>query len=142
MSSLPFLSVVCALMRDANGLILLTQRRADAPLAQLWEFAGGKVEPGESHAQALARELREELGIEAQMGAELARVIYDYPQLRVELILLEVTQWQGELQPLQVAAMRWEHESFIRQNYHLMPPADEPLFEAYLQARAPSLFNP
>ena len=60
--------VVAALCRDDAGRILVTQRRADQPMPLKWEFPGGKVEPGEAPVDALAREMREELGCDARVG--------------------------------------------------------------------------
>ncbi len=81
--------VVAALVRDRRGRLLLTRRPAGKPRAGLWEFPGGKVKPGEDLAEALRRELKEELGLEASVGRELARTTYAYPDLTIELILLE-----------------------------------------------------
>lgn len=71
-----------------DGLILICQRRHDAMFPLKWEFPGGKVEPGESPRVALARELFEELGIEAQIGAEIYRTRHRYPELPFELELI------------------------------------------------------
>ena len=83
----PELTVVAALiLRDSK--ILVCQRHRDDTRALEWEFPGGKVEPGETPQQALARELREELGIVAAIGRELYRTRYRYRELRSELELI------------------------------------------------------
>jgi len=81
--------VVAAFLREASGRILLARRPPGKARAGLWEFPGGKVRPGESPAEALRRELREELGLEARIGRELARLVHAYPDLTIEIILLE-----------------------------------------------------
>jgi 8-oxo-dGTP diphosphatase len=83
----PELTVVAALiLRDSK--ILVCQRRRDDTHRLQWEFPGGKVEPGETPQQALARELREELGIEAAIGRELFRTRHRYRELQAELELI------------------------------------------------------
>ncbi|RZA12477.1 MAG: NUDIX domain-containing protein, partial [Lysobacteraceae bacterium] len=73
------IQVVAGVLRDAQGRVLLARRPEGRDLAGLWEFPGGKVEPGETPANALARELREELGIEARAGRAVIRVPQQYP---------------------------------------------------------------
>lgn len=79
-----------------NGKILVGQRRLGDRHALKWEFPGGKVEAGESPRQALIRELREELQIEAKIGSELARYEHDYPNgSRVHLLFFAVRDFGG-----------------------------------------------
>jgi 8-oxo-dGTP diphosphatase len=68
-----------------NGRLLIAQRRKGDHLGELWEFPGGKIEPGETAPEALRRELREELEIEVVVGDLLADVSHDYPQRRVRV---------------------------------------------------------
>ena len=82
--------VVAAVIRR-GGRILVTRRPPGGPLGGLWEFPGGKVEPGEGEAEALARELREELGCEARVGELLFRHDHDYPHLHVDLAFYRCT---------------------------------------------------
>jgi 8-oxo-dGTP diphosphatase len=80
-----------------NGTVLVGQRRKNDRHALKWEFPGGKVEYGESPQQALVRELREELQIEAEVGSELARYEHDYPSgSRVHLLFFAVRDYAGE----------------------------------------------
>ena len=80
-----------------NGRVLLGQRRKGDRHPFKWEFPGGKVEQGESPRQALIRELREELLIEAKIGAELARYEHDYPSgSRVHLLFFAVKEYSGQ----------------------------------------------
>jgi len=80
-----------------NGQVLLGQRRKGDKHSLKWEFPGGKVEPGESPRQALVRELREELLIEAKIGVEIARYEHDYPSgSRVHLLFFVVKEFTGQ----------------------------------------------
>jgi len=90
-----------------NGLLLITQRHADAHLGGLWEFPGGKREAGESFEQCLARELREELGVEVSVGALFETVTHAYPEKTVHLQFHFCRIVRGEPRPLGCAALRW-----------------------------------
>jgi 8-oxo-dGTP diphosphatase len=92
-----------------DGELLICRRRADQPHALKWEFPGGKVESGESPAEALKRELHEELGIDALIGPELQRYEFTYPDKKpILLIFLEVQTWRGEVVNRIFDAIRWE----------------------------------
>jgi 8-oxo-dGTP diphosphatase len=96
----PDLTVVAALvLRDSR--ILICQRHRDDSHALQWEFPGGKVEPGESHAEALKRELREELGIEATIGKEVFRTRHRYREFQSELELIFLQASVDPSAPLQ-----------------------------------------
>jgi 8-oxo-dGTP diphosphatase len=99
--------VVAAILRS-DGSVLVCQRRADQPFALQWEFPGGKVEAGESLAEALARELHEELGLRAVIGPEVATVLHQYREgLYVELHFLTVESYTGELQNRIFHSIEW-----------------------------------
>lgn len=85
--------VVVAAVIEADSRILICQRRRDDKFPLLWEFPGGKVEPGETPEQALARELEEELGVQAEIGRELYRTRHRYRELSdgIELIFFSAT---------------------------------------------------
>ncbi|TLY89486.1 MAG: (deoxy)nucleoside triphosphate pyrophosphohydrolase, partial [Gammaproteobacteria bacterium] len=83
----PVILVVAAALYDRSGRVLIAQRPAGKPLAGRWEFPGGKVAAGESEHGALARELREELGIEMTAGRPFMRLTHAYPDREVELSL-------------------------------------------------------
>jgi 8-oxo-dGTP diphosphatase len=99
--------VVAAVIRR-GGRILVTRRHGHAERGGQWEFPGGKVEPGEAEPEALAREIREELGCEIRVGPLLARTEHRYPDLHVELAFYECTLPEGaEPTLLGAAAMDW-----------------------------------
>jgi 8-oxo-dGTP diphosphatase len=78
-------AVVCALIEDAAGRVLVAQRPAHKHLGGLWEFPGGKIEPGERAESALKREIAEELGCEIEVGAALSAVRHEYAEVTIEL---------------------------------------------------------
>jgi 8-oxo-dGTP diphosphatase len=128
------LLVVAAALIDADGRVLMQRRPAGKAHAGLWEFPGGKVEPGESAELALARELEEELGI-IVAAADLAPLAFaSVPAgARSLLLLLYVCdRWHSEPQALEADALTWRHPADLRDLP--MPPADVPLVAA-LQAR-------
>ena len=86
MSTSPAVPVVCAVILDDAGRILLAQRPAHKHLPLKWEFPGGKVEPGEEPAAAIAREIREELGCEVAILRALPRFTHQYPKTLIEMI--------------------------------------------------------
>ena len=110
-----------------SGQLLITQRHANAHLGGLWEFPGGKVEPGETFEIALVRELREELGIEVAVGELLETIEHDYPEKRVRLKFFRC-QWSAhEPQPLGCPAFAWiTREELSRYEF---PAADARLLE-------------
>jgi len=90
-----------------DGRLLITQRHPDSHQGGLWEFPGGKREPGETFEQCLVRELREELGIEVEAGRPLESLTHDYPEKTVRLEFF-VCRWrQHEPRPLGCPAFRW-----------------------------------
>jgi len=105
-SAQPSIRVVSALI-ERDGRFLLTQRRADARLPLLWEFPGGRVEPGETDQHALARELMERLGIEVVVEDLELKVDHAYDGYRIDLRVHRCRIEGGEPRPLRVAAIRW-----------------------------------
>jgi 8-oxo-dGTP diphosphatase len=123
--------VMAAAITDARGRVLLARRTEGRDLAGLWEFPGGKREPGESPEQALVRELREELGIDVQVGPPLIAVAQQYPNKRLRLDVRQVTQWQGIPRGHEGQALAWvPREKLVG---YAMPPADRPVVAALLQ---------
>jgi 8-oxo-dGTP diphosphatase len=102
----PRLRVVAAALFDARRRVLLAERPAGKHMAGWWEFPGGKVAAGESDAQALVRELREELGVEAQPQAEIMTLTHEYPDRVVDLVLWRVSA-DGEPRGLDGQHLKW-----------------------------------
>jgi mutator protein MutT len=120
------ITVVAAII-SRNGKTLLTRRKPDAHLPNVWEFPGGKVEPGESLAAALQRELHEELGIFVEVLDECYVVTHHYPTRSVELHFFNCTIVEGEPQPRDVAEFRWVKKSDLLD--YEFPEADLELVE-------------
>lgn len=98
--------VVAALMRR-QGKVLVGQRPEGASLARTWEFPGGKIELGESPEQALARELREELGVEAEIGALKFVGTHTYGRTGILFLFYDVKFWKGQVKTQQHLDLRW-----------------------------------
>lgn len=100
--------LVAAAIIHHNGQVLVGQRRKADRHSLKWEFPGGKVEAGETPQQALARELREELRIDAKIGHELARYEHDYSSgTRIHLLFFAVPEYQGDPQAQVFEQIRW-----------------------------------
>ena len=123
--------VVAGVITDARGRILLARRTEGRDLAGLWEFPGGKVDPGETPEQALVRELREELGIEARVGEPVIAVPQRYPHKRLCLDVRRIASWTGTVKGLDGQALVWAppHKLAI----YAMPDADRPVVAALRQ---------
>jgi 8-oxo-dGTP diphosphatase len=118
--------VLAAIVEDADGRLLVTRRLDGTHLAGLWEFPGGKCEPGESHEDCLARELAEELGVEGAIGEELLVTEHDYGDrvIRLHFRRCRVT---GQPTARLGQQMRWVQRRELRTLE--FPPADRELIE-------------
>ena len=125
------LHVVAAAITDARGRILLARRTDGRDLAGLWEFPGGKREPGESPEAALVRELQEELGITVKVGPPLIDVPQQYPDKRLRLDVRRVVSWQGTPRGIEGQALAWVAPEKLSR--YPMPPADRPVVAALRQ---------
>ena len=123
---MPTLDVAAALVfRD--GKLLITQRYADAHLGGLWEFPGGKREPNESFEVCLARELREELGIEVVVGGLVESLTHAYPEKTVHLKFYRCRWEKHEPQPLGCSAFKWVSAGELKD--YAFPAADSRLLD-------------
>jgi 8-oxo-dGTP diphosphatase len=112
---------------DADGRVLLAQRPEGKPLAGLWEFPGGKVDPGETPETALIRELAEELGIDvaASCLAPFTFASYSYPDFHLLMPLYLCRKWSGTARAREGQRLAWVRPA--RLGDYPMPPADTPL---------------
>jgi len=126
-SDRPLLHVVAAALVDSDGRVLLQQRPPGKPMAGLWEFPGGKIEPGETPEAALVRELHEELGIETWSSclAPAAFASEALGERHLLLLLYVCRKWSGMPVARHATELKWVRPA---QMYALdMPPADLPL---------------
>ena len=123
------LVAACALV-DPDGRVLLAQRPEGKAMAGLWEFPGGKVEPGETPEACLIRELREELGVDtwASCLAPLTFASHDYGEFHLLMPVFVCRKWEGTARGLEGQAVAWARVSQLRD--YPMPPADAPLIAA------------
>ena len=120
------LVVACALV-DADKRVLIAQRPPGKSMAGLWEFPGGKVEPGERPEATLIRELHEEIGITVKEAclAPLTFASHAYDDFHLLMPLYICRRWEGFVQPLDGQALKWVRPKDLRG--YPMPPADAPL---------------
>ena len=120
------LVAACALI-DADGRVLIAQRPQGKSMAGLWEFPGGKIEPGERPEQCLIRELKEELGIavKEECLAPLTFASHSYPDFHLLMPLYVCRRWEGIVAAQEQQMLKWVRPGELK-NYP-MPPADEPL---------------
>ncbi|WP_139974869.1 8-oxo-dGTP diphosphatase MutT [Ochrobactrum sp. CGA5] len=120
------LVAACALV-DSDGRVLLTQRPEGKQLAGLWEFPGGKVEPGETPEETLIRELQEEIGITTKVAclAPLTFASHTYDDFHLLMPLYICRRYEGIARGLEGQALKWVRPKDMRD--YPMPPADEPL---------------
>lgn len=122
------IEVAAGILTDMRGRVLLMQRLPGTHLAGTWEFPGGKLEANETVEQALARELREELGLEARAFAPLISLPWTYPEKIIRLHALRVIDWRGELRAREGHPLRWTAIEAL--DADAMPAADRPILAA------------
>lgn len=127
MSDAP-LHVMAGALRDGAGRVLLAERPAGKQLAGLWEFPGGKLEPGETPLAALARELDEELGIALLDAAPLVRVPWRYHERELLLDAWLVLHWRGEPRSLEGQGLQWCLPEAV--DDAILAPADRVILQA------------
>jgi 8-oxo-dGTP diphosphatase len=130
------LLVAAAALIDPAGLVLIAQRPAHKQLGGLWEFPGGKVEPGESPEAALVRELKEELDLTTDPDSlePFAFASHAYPDFHLLMPLYVVKSWRGEPVPHEGQALAWVAPRDLPQ--YNMPPADIGLVERLIARSA------
>jgi mutator protein MutT len=127
----PVLEVAAALV-FREGKLLITQRPAGGHLAGLWEFPGGKREGRETFERCLARELREELGIEVEVGSRVATVTHEYPDKAVYIEFFRCRWTRYEPQPLGCPDFRWVTASEL--DSFAFPAADAQVIQKLLKS--------
>jgi 8-oxo-dGTP diphosphatase len=129
---LKLLLVAAVALIDADGRVLIAQRPEGKQLAGLWEFPGGKVEPGERPEETLIRELDEELGIAVKEAclAPLTFASHAYESFHLLMPLYACRRWDGFVQPREGQALKWVRPRDL--GSYPMPPADEPLIPALI----------
>ena len=127
--------VVAAALIDMAGRVLVAQRPPGKSLAGLWEFPGGKIEPGETPEAALVRELAEELGVAVAPGdlAPLAFVSHAYPDFHLVMLAFTGRRWTGVPDGLHGQPLRWASIDALAELP--MPPADAPILAALANNR-------
>lgn len=120
------LVAACALI-DADGRVLIAERPAGRSLAGLWEFPGGKIEPGERPEETLIRELQEELGIVVNEAclAPLTFASHAYADFHLLMPLFVCRRWEGTVRAREGQRLAWVQPNRLRD--YPMPPADAPL---------------
>jgi 8-oxo-dGTP diphosphatase len=126
LSAKVLLVAACALI-DADGRVLIAQRPEGKSMAGLWEFPGGKVDPGERPEDALIRELKEELGIVVKEAclAPLTFASHSYEDFHLLMPLYVCRRWEGTVTPHEGQTLAWVRPNRLKE--YPMPPADIPL---------------
>lgn len=124
----PFYHVAVGVVYDKQGNILLTQRAPEKHQGGKWEFAGGKVEQGETVQEALVREFYEELGVKPTQIRPLIKIPYEYSEHSVLLDVWEVFDFEGSPEAREGQAMQWVHPHHL--HHHDFPPANRAIIRA------------
>jgi 8-oxo-dGTP diphosphatase len=130
----PRIDVVAALIKNSRGDVLLGQRPPGRPMAGFWEFPGGKRNAGERREDALARELREELGIRIVQAESFMQLEHTYPELHVSLDIWRVSTYVGTPKALDGQLLRWVAIAELGDT--LLLPADRPIVERLMRGKA------
>lgn len=134
-SPLPHKKIGVAVIFNDDGLILIDRRRQEGLLGGLWEFPGGKMEPGETVEACIQREIKEEIGIEIKVGDRLITIDHAYTHFRVTLNVHCCRYLSGEPQPIECDEVRWVTLSEIDQ--YPFPKANVQIIEALKQRNSP-----
>ena len=121
------LQISVGIIRNAAGEIYITQRAADAHMANKWEFPGGKIEADESAEQAVIRELQEEVGIAVRSLQQFDKLEYQFPDRHITLWFWLVESWEGEPWGKEGQPAQWIAQYAL--NAEDFPPANAPVIE-------------
>lgn len=132
------IQVTCAIIEN-KGKVLITQRSASMSQPLLWEFPGGKIEPGETEETCLVREIKEELQLDIACGHRLIPSVCKYPNLTIALIPFVCILKDGEIKLLEHAAYEWVGLDDLRS--FAWCPADVPVIEAYVAYKSSENFS-
>jgi A/G-specific adenine glycosylase len=130
----PFKEVCAALIQEEDGLFLIAQRKPEDKFGGLWEFPGGAREAGESYETCLKREMKEELGIEVEVGKELSTFEDEIPTLKICVHLFQCRIQEGRPSPLDCQDVQWADLSGLSKVP--LAPVDQTIFE-WLRAHLP-----
>ena len=128
-------TLVVAGLMARDGRVLITQRRADQALPLQWEFPGGKVEPGEAPADALSRELREEIGVGVEVGRIWDVLFHAYPTFDLVMLVYACRITGGEPRAVEVADVQWVKTAELPA-WDILP-ADRPLVDRLVSEGPP-----
>ncbi len=134
-STLPRKQIGIAVIWNPSGQILIAKRKASGTMGGLWEFPGGKIEPGETVADCIIREVREELEIAVDIGAHLISIEHTYPTFQLCAIVHHCQHISGIPQPIESDEIRWVNVSDLIQ--YQFPDANYAIVEAIFQSFAP-----
>jgi mutator protein MutT len=112
---LPHKRIGVAIIWDQSGLILIAKRKAGGTMGGLWEFPGGKIEPGETVSECIVREIQEELAIEITVGDLAISIEHTYPQFQITLIAHHCQHISGIPQPIESDEVRWVNVADLHQ---------------------------
>jgi 8-oxo-dGTP diphosphatase len=127
---LKVVTVAVGILIDPQGRVLITRRAPQTHQGGLWEFPGGKVEPGETIVDALARELREELGVTVLISEPFMTLQHDYGDQCVCLAVHRVTSWRGEPSGMEGQPLAWEQPANLTD--WPFPAANQPILTRLL----------
>jgi 8-oxo-dGTP diphosphatase len=125
---LPHKQIGVAVIWDRSGQILIDRRKVGGTMGGLWEFPGGKIEPGETVAECILREIREELAIEIIVGERLISIEHTYPTFHLNMIVHHCQHISGIPQPIESEEIRWVNISDL--NNYQFPAANIAIINA------------
>jgi 8-oxo-dGTP diphosphatase len=125
---LPHKQIGIAVIWNQSGQILIDRRKIGGTMGGLWEFPGGKIEAGETVAECIVREIREELAIEINVGAHLISIEHNYPTFQLMAIVHHCQHLNGIPQPIESEEIRWVNASDLSQ--YQFPAANDAIIRA------------